>query len=121
MMQMIATVAKPGWRLTAKRLFSSRSAMAACRAGCVAHIDQQGNHHNGHQGNGEGGAERPVPALAELKLDQVAKHHVPTAAQDARGHVGAERWNEDENGAGDDARLDKRNNDAAEHLEASGI
>ncbi len=66
-------------------------------------------------------AQRPVAALAELQLDEIAEHHVLAAAQHARRHIGAERWNEHQDGARDDAGLHQRNDDAPQHLEPRGI
>ena len=82
---------------------------------------QQRHHDDHHQRDRQRGAQRPVAALAELQLDQVADHHVLAAAQHARRHIGAERGDEDQDRAGDDARLDQRNDDAPQHLQAVGV
>ena len=52
---------------------------------------------------------RPWPNCSSIRLDE---HHVLAAAKHARRHIGADRRNEDEDRAGDDAGLDQREDDA---------
>src|SRR5262245_19815075 len=63
--QIIAIVVKPGCRRMSKRL-----AMPRPRPAGIAHVNQQGHHHDGHERDRNRRAERPVAALAELQLDQ---------------------------------------------------
>ena len=65
------------------------------------------------------GAERPVAALAELQVDQVADHHPLAAAQDARDDVGAECGDEDQDRARDHARPDQRQDDPGQRAPAA--
>src|SRR5687767_3561007 len=86
------------------------------RASGIPDVNQQGDHYEEHESDGKGGAQGPISPLAELQLDEVSKHHVFAAAQNTRGDIGSKRGNEHQNGAGDDARLDQRDNDAAKNL-----
>src|SRR3954464_7187952 len=98
-------VAKPVCLLTEKVRASN---MALVPARSVLHVHEERHHDDRHKGDRKRRPEGPVPSLSELQLDKVAEHHVLAAAEDPRRDIGAEGGNEDENGAGDDARLYER-------------
>ena len=61
---------------------------------------------------------RPGPNCRAMRLPII---RCLAAAQNPRRDIGAKRRNENQNGAGDDAGLDKRNDDAAQHLSRVGV
>src|SRR4051794_31576635 len=118
MKQMTAMVAKPVCLLTEKVRASN---MTPVTARSVLHVYEERYHDDRHQRDRKRRTERPVPSLSELQLDQIAEHHVLAAAEDPRRDIGAEGGNEGENGAGDEAGLDERNDDPAQDLKTGGV
>src|SRR5262245_6228999 len=97
------------------------SAMRGSRPAGVADINEQRDHDDRHQRDRQRSAEWPVATLAELQLDEIAYHQVGASAHDTRRDIGAERGDEDEDRAGNNARLDERDDHLAQHLEARRI
>src|SRR3954470_23675663 len=118
MKQMTAMVVKPVCRLT-ENVRASNITLIPARS--VLHVDEKRHHDDGHERDRQRRAERPVPALAELQLDEVAEHHVLAATEHARRYIGAERRDKDEDRARYDAGLYERNDDPTQHLKATGI
>ncbi len=56
-----------------------------------------------------------------MHFDQVTKHHVLAAAENARDDIGTERGDEHEDRAGNDARPHQRYHNTPEHLKACRI
>src|SRR6266536_181986 len=69
---------------------------------------------------GERRSELEIEDRAVLLEDQHRRHVLPSAAQDARRHVGADRKREDDQGAGDDAGAAQRKSDPPERTPRSG-